>query len=472
MAYRVLARRYRSQGFDDVVGQAPIATTLRNAITANRVAHGYLFCGTRGVGKTSMARILAKALNCLNHDAPTTEPCGECDVCTAVAEGEDVDVLEIDGASNNSVDNIRDLRSNVIYRPTRARYKVYIIDEVHMLSTGAFNALLKTLEEPPEHVKFIFATTEPQKVPATILSRCQRFDFRSISVEMIGERIDSIVESEGAKADPEVVRRIARMANGSMRDGLSILDQLMSLGENELTTGLLDDVMPTTRIEQIEKLVERLSDSDAAGALQAVEEALNQGLSFELFCELLIDYFRTLMLLAVCGPDNDLVDAGGDGREAIVEQSHKFDAAAYVYMITVVEELRRAVRFSGSGRALIDAAIVRLSQTQNFADIEQLLARLDSVDGGAVSGPAAESAAAKKKSEFAPALNEPPAPASAEVPERPAREPPPVRRSSRPDREQLESAMREPIVKKALALFDGTLMEVVKIGESDGMDST
>ena len=224
MSYTVLARKYRSRTFDDLVGQDAIATTLRNAVSAGRVHHGYLFTGTRGVGKTSAARILAKSLNCLSSDAPTPTPCGSCESCLRIAEGEDIDVIEIDAASNTGVDNIRDLRDNAAYRPARARFKVYIIDEVHMLSTGAFNALLKTLEEPPEHVKFILATTEIQKVPATILSRCQRFDFRSIAVADIAAHLTAILEAEGVESDDVALRRIARLANGSMRDALSLLD--------------------------------------------------------------------------------------------------------------------------------------------------------------------------------------------------------------------------------------------------------
>src|SRR5947209_13165938 len=217
--YTVLARRYRPQGFAQLVGQEHVARSLENALKSNRVAHAYLFTGARGVGKTSTARILAKALNC--ERGPTPTPCGVCDMCRGIASGEDVDVLEIDGASNNKVDEVRDLRSNVQYRPSRARFKIYIIDEVHMLTTSAFNALLKTLEEPPPHVKFIFATTEVQKIPATILSRCQRFDFAGISAAAIVEQLRDIAKREGIEVEEEALELTARRAGGSMRDAQS-----------------------------------------------------------------------------------------------------------------------------------------------------------------------------------------------------------------------------------------------------------
>ena len=269
MAYTVLARKYRSLTFDDVVGQDPIGKTLKNAIEMGRVAHAYLFSGTRGVGKTTMARILAKALNCLESDEPTTKPCCKCDSCVSVNMGEDIDVIEIDGASNNRVDEIRELRENVIYRPARARYKIYIIDEVHMLTTQAFNALLKTLEEPPEHVKFIFATTEPNKVIATIQSRCQRFDFANINPKQIAGQLKAILKKEKIKYEDDLVLALAKMANGSMRDGLSLLDRLISTGVAPLTVQLLEDFLGRPNAEKVQWLVAKIGENDAAGTLTA-----------------------------------------------------------------------------------------------------------------------------------------------------------------------------------------------------------
>jgi DNA polymerase-3 subunit gamma/tau len=231
--YQVLARRYRPQQFADLVGQGPVAQALQNALTSGRVAHAYLFTGARGVGKTSMARILAKCLNC--EKGPTTTPCDQCEMCRAITSGEDTDVLEIDGASNRGIDEIRELRANVQYRPSRGRNKIYIIDEVHMLTREAFNALLKTLEEPPAHVKFIFATTEAQKIPITILSRCQRFDFAGIGMSQLIARLEEIVASEKRAADAEALALIARRAAGSMRDGQSLLDQLLAFAPGRLT---------------------------------------------------------------------------------------------------------------------------------------------------------------------------------------------------------------------------------------------
>jgi len=389
MAYTVLARRYRSRTFGEVIGQEPIATTLENAIRTGRIHHGYLFTGTRGVGKTSMARILAKALNCLRADAPTPTPCCECDVCEAVSEGQDVDVIEIDAASNTGVDNIRELRSNAAYRPARCRFRVYIIDEVHMLSTGAFNALLKTLEEPPDHVKFILATTEIQKVPATIQSRCQRFNFRNIGPDVIAPRLAGIIEAEGAKADDAVVRRIARLANGSMRDALSVLDQVMSVSPKEISAAVLDEVLPPAQDEQVIRLLTQAADGDVGAALATADAALGGGRGLETFCNDVIDLLRTLLAIRACGPDTSVVDFPAGNRDEFVRLAGRFELSQYVQAIAMFEELRRNVRFSGAGRALADAVIVRLANLARWAPIERLLER---------GGSAVATAPEKKKS--------------------------------------------------------------------------
>jgi len=491
MAYTVLARKYRSKTFDEIIGQDAIATTLKNAVASGRIHHGYLFTGTRGVGKTSMARILAKSLNCLSAEKPTVTPCCACEACERIAEGDDVDVLEIDAASNTGVDNIRELRSNAIYRPARSRFKIYIIDEVHMLSTGAFNALLKTLEEPPSHVKFIFATTEPQKVPATIQSRCQRFDFRTIPSELIAQQLERILASEGVQADAAAIRRIARLANGSMRDALSLLDQLLSLDGSKLTVELIDEVLPAPHDEVLAELIDRLADSDAAGALDAVERALAGGHTLERFCETLIEQLRTLMLLAVCGPQTDLVDVPAQVRERLVAQAGKFDGPTYVYMITVLEELRRNVRFSGAGRALTDAAIVRLAQAQRFSSIEALLARLGIQSGqsGAARqerGPskAAQPTRGSPKAAVGTARSAAPRPptptagrSSAEPSgaARPSAGPgqtnatrPAGPKAAAASTEELRAAMAEPLVRQAIDLFDGTLVNVERPRRAGG----
>jgi DNA polymerase-3 subunit gamma/tau len=389
MAYTVLARKYRSRTFDDVIGQKPIATTLVNAIRTGRIAHGFLFTGARGTGKTSMARILAKALNCLKSDAPTTTPCCACDACNAIAIGQDLDVVEIDAASNTGVDNIRELRSNTAYRPARSRFKVYIIDEVHMLSTGAFNALLKTLEEPPEHVKFILATTEIQKVPATIQSRCQRFNFRNIGPEDIAGRLEDIVKREGATAEAAVLRRVARLANGSMRDALSILDQLLSVSPKSLTADALDELLPPSQDERMLSLLGRIAAGDAAGALGGADEILTSGRGLDVFCNDAIETLRSLMLLRLCGSDAALAEVPAGAAAEYERLSGRFEASQYVQMIAMLEELRRNVRFSGSGRALTDAVLVRMARLREWASIESLLAVASGGGGGGAKGPAA-----------------------------------------------------------------------------------
>ncbi|MEE9294260.1 MAG: DNA polymerase III subunit gamma/tau [Phycisphaerae bacterium] len=481
MSYTVLARKYRSQTFDDLVGQEAIATTLKNAVASERVHHGYLFTGTRGVGKTSTARVLAKALNCASFEAPTPTPCGTCEPCRMIAEGEDIDVIEIDAASNTGVDNIRDLRNNTAYRPARSRFKVYIIDEVHMLSTGAFNALLKTLEEPPDHVKFILATTEAHKVPATIVSRCQRFDFRSISIDAIAGHLRHVLEQEKVEADDTVIRRIARLAQGSMRDALSLLDQLLSFGGGKLAAEVLDDVLPVARDEVITALVDHVADEDAAAALQCVEQSLASGQTAERFCQMLIDHLRTLMLLKVCGTDTELVDLSTADRDQLAEQAPRFDASTYVYMISLAEEARRSVKSSNASRALIDAAVVRLALAGNFSDIKELLNRLE--DGSAHEAnptPAARQPAAKPAApatplgstqtpkDRTPACGDRPSgdkkakPAGSAVSAVAPTPSPGARRRESVSSSDEARVRRDPTVQRTMELFDATLMSVQK----------
>ncbi len=366
MSYTVLARRYRSRSFDELIGQEPIARTLQNAIATGRVAHAYLFCGTRGVGKTSTARIFAKALN-----APNDEPK---DVADAIMQGRDTDVIEIDAASNNSVENARELIAGAVYRPMRGRYKVYIIDEVHMLTTAAFNALLKTMEEPPEHVVFILCTTETHKVPATIQSRCQRFDFRNIPTSRIAEHLGEVLKAEKIQADPELLHMVARLGNGSMRDALSLLDRLSAAGEKKLTLKLLEDLLGLPERGLINSLVSAIASGDTAGTLNASEALIQRGVSPEQLLGILAERFRDLMVLSACGPETELVELAGDSRREAVEQAQSFDAAALVHMVALAESVQRNCRASFSPRALLDAALVRLAMTEKLADVTAIVA--------------------------------------------------------------------------------------------------
>jgi len=378
MAYTVLARKYRSQTFDDVVGQDPIAQTLKNAIKTDRVAHAYLFAGTRGVGKTTMARVLAKALNCLAVDEPTTKPCCKCDSCIAVNIGEDIDVIEIDGASNNRVDEIRELRENAIYRPARSRFKIYIIDEVHMLTVSAFNALLKTLEEPPSHIKFIFATTEPNKVIATIQSRCQRFDFSNIGPASIAGQLKFILKQEKIKYEEDLVLPLAKMANGSMRDALSLLDRMISTGIEPLSSRLLEEFLGCPNSEKIWNLIGQIGDSDAAETLAAIEDLISTGISEVQVVDSLIEYMRDLMVVKSTGPESELVILTGQQRQRAGELAEKFDIAALVYNISTLEKLRWAIKNSDTGRALLEASLLRFALSEHFLNVDELLSQLQS----------------------------------------------------------------------------------------------
>ena len=375
MAYTVLARRYRSNTFDEVVGQDHVAQTLKRAISSGRLAHAFLFCGTRGTGKTSTARILAKCLNCQSSDRPVVAPCGVCESCKAIARGEDIDVIEIDAASNTGVDNIREtIIASAYNTPARSRFKVFIIDEVHMLSKSAFNALLKTLEEPPGHVKFILATTEPEKVLATILSRCQRYDFRNIPSREVAAHLKAVCATERIDADDDALLLVAKAGAGSMRDSLSLLDRLLSVGETRLTVDLLEQLLGLPKAQLIFDLVAAVGAGDVKAALSQADAIISNGMSLDTLVAALIDHLRNLMLIRACGADPDLVEVPGLSMADLSAQAGQFDAAALSQDIVILEELRRHARQSQAGRALLDATLVRMALADQFSSLGDLLA--------------------------------------------------------------------------------------------------
>jgi DNA polymerase-3 subunit gamma/tau len=376
MSYTVLARRYRSRDFDEIVGQEAIARTLKNAVASGRAAHAYLFCGTRGVGKTSMARILAKALNVTGDLAQGQE------IADAIFRGEDLDVIEIDGASNRGVQDARDLIAGAGLSPTRCPFKIYIIDEVHMLTPEAFNTLLKTMEEPPAHVKFILCTTLPHKVPATIQSRCQRFDFRPLPASRMAAHLGDILGQEGVEADAEVLMQVARLGNGSMRDALSLLDRLLAAGEPRLTSALLEQLLGVPDQALVHGVMDAVIAHDGRAALERSARLLEHGTTVTEALELLTEHLRTLLLVAVCGPETDLIDASPDVRQVAARHAAAFDAAGLVHLMVLCDSVARNARGSATARAIFDATIVRLCVAEHLADIPHLLS-------GAGGGPAA-----------------------------------------------------------------------------------
>ncbi len=396
MSYTVLARRYRSNSFDDLVGQDHIAQTLKKAIESDRLAHAYLFCGTRGTGKTSTARILAKCLNCRSADHPVTQPCGKCDSCKAIAAGEDIDVIEIDAASNTGVDDVRDTIIGTAYNtPARSRFKIFIIDEVHMLSKSAFNALLKTLEEPPSHVKFILATTEPEKMLATILSRCQRYDFRNIPTRQIAAHLKAICKKEKIDADEDALLLVAKAGAGSMRDSLSLLDRLLSLGEKKLTVALIEQMLGLPKAEAIFSLVAAIADGNVKTALTQADAIIAGGLSVDSLAAALVDHLRNLLLVRTCGADSTLIDAADSAIAELATQAKRLDPTALTQDIVILEELRRQARNSQTARALLDATLVRMTLADQFVSISALMDRAAGVAAAPSSLPPVE----KKKSD-------------------------------------------------------------------------
>ena len=388
-AYQVVARRYRPQRFDELVGQEHVARGLSGAIQSGRIGHAYLFCGARGTGKTSAARIFAKALECAA--GPAAEPCNACDACAAIAGGQDVDVVEIDAASNRGIDEIRQLRQNVAVRPARGRYKIYIIDEVHMLTREAFNALLKTLEEPPSHVKFVLCTTEPEKLPITILSRCQRFDFTTVAPAAIARRLAQIVEAEGADVSAEAIHLIARRAAGSMRDSQSLLEQLLGAATGPIGADEVHAMIGTGREERVGAMLAAIADRDAPAALAALDAAVQGGADPGGVLDQLVAALRDCLLASVgCGAE---MLASGDALGVdCAALGGRLGTATILAMLQIIDQSLARMAVSGHAAVLAEMAVVRLASLE---DLDALAAAVDRVaaSGGGVSPPAARATA-------------------------------------------------------------------------------
>ncbi len=355
MATQALYRRYRSQTFDELVGQEHIVRTLRNAIVDGRIGHAYLFTGPRGVGKTTVARLLAKAVNCLAE--PSERPCGTCNMCVSTAEGSAVDVIEMDAASHTSVDDAREIIERVQFRPALGRYKVYIIDEVHMLSTAAFNALLKTLEEPPNHAIFVLATTEIHKVPATILSRCQRYTFNRHNVSDTVNHLRQIAITEGYHIEAGVAEAIARAATGSMRDALSIFDQLMSYGSGQVSMAMVQGLLGVTAAQEVIILAEALLNSDVAAALQVVARVASQGADMRQFSRDIVQHLRLVMLVKA-DPNGTTIEAAESEADAVRDQAKRAQMGSLVYWLRRMSELDYELRTSPYGQLPLELAVV------------------------------------------------------------------------------------------------------------------
>ena len=380
MSYTALYRKFRPDTFADVKGQDHIVTTLKNQLKANRIGHAYLFTGTRGTGKTTVAKIFARTVNCEN---PTEDgPCGECRICRAIAAGASMNVIEIDAASNNGVDNIREIVEEVSYSPAEGKYKVYIIDEVHMLSIGAFNALLKTLEEPPSYVIFILATTEVHKLPITILSRCQRYDFKRISIDTIADRMRELVRAESVQVEDKALRYIAKAADGSMRDALSLLDQCIAfhLGQ-ELTYDKVLDVLGAVDTEVFSRLLRNILDRNVLSCVKLLEEIVMQGRELTQFVTDFTWYLRNLMLAQVSDSNlEDVIDMSTDNLNRLKEEAAMVEMEQIVRYIHIFSELAGQIRYASQKRILVEIALIKLCKPEMETNQEAVLDRLRQVE--------------------------------------------------------------------------------------------
>ncbi|MDQ7778806.1 MAG: DNA polymerase III subunit gamma/tau, partial [Planctomycetota bacterium] len=378
--YTVIARRFRPTRFGDVVGQEAVATTLCNSIKDRRIGHAFIFSGPRGVGKTSMARILARALNCAK--GPTTEPCNECEFCRGIAAGSAPDVVEIDAASHTGVDDVRVLRDDVMYKPLQARYKIFIVDESHMLSKAAFNAFLKTLEEPPGHVKFIFATTEPHKMPETIHSRCQRFDFGRIRPADIVARLKRICETDRLAADDAALAVIGRAAKGSMRDAESLLEQAASFCHGRISAENVRGILGAIPLEDIAAIVDAVKREDSRDVLQKLGALGDRGCDFGVLVDHLIEYFRELLVRESCGKQTSLSDLSGSEAAVVDGQVGFFSPDAIVSFVQLLSETKNRLKFSSSQRVLVEVALTKLARYGSVFDLRSAVALIESFASG------------------------------------------------------------------------------------------
>jgi DNA polymerase-3 subunit gamma/tau len=466
MKYQVIARKFRPQVFGEVVGQKPIVQTLQNAIQLNRTGHAYLFSGPRGVGKTTMARILAKGLNCAQ--GPTVTPCNECPSCKEITAGQSMDVLEIDAASNTGVDNVRELRDSARYAPSRDRSKIFIIDEVHMLSTSAFNALLKILEEPPPHVIFIMATTERHKLPATILSRCQQFVFRTISPAEIQAHLREIASREGAKIDDRGLSYIVKAAEGSMRDAQSLLDQIISFGGQDVANEDVRDVLGFIPSDILDRTVDAIVGNNSRELIETVGIIVDQGLNLQQYARELISRMRDLLMMKLGLSEKVL---GGDEEKAdLARRAGSFSEQDLIRYFDLLLRLENDLRWTSQPRLHLEVGLVKLARAGHMRDIEEVIRDLKQGATPPLSAPVPRPAPAAAPPSMPsvprPAIPRPAAPAPRPAPAaaaksdiiKPAETSRPVER--RPSDSLMDSVREEPMVKKFLETFRGDIAQV------------